>query len=186
MAYKTSETWDQTWAVWVHECMLLFGKGREMPSTQNTQSPQWNVVVEAKCFGAVSGTENLVRVHEIIKRWEYVDILLDNVKKSSASLALGHRWVFQQYSGIKPTAKCVQMFFKYTKSRSCSGSLRAQISILLSLWRELKIKLTIWVSWSNLPWENWLQSLMACANIVRNHHKTLLSAVNYKGHAIDY
>ncbi len=55
---------------------------------------------------AVSGKENLAWVHELMKKENYDGyIIKDNVKKSAASLALGHRWVFQQDNQSKHTSK---------------------------------------------------------------------------------
>lgn len=47
-------------------------------------------------FFVASGTNALVWVHGVMNNENYVDILNKNVKKSAASLALAHCWVFQQ------------------------------------------------------------------------------------------
>lgn len=44
----------------------------------------------------------------VTKKEDNVDILKDNVKKSTASLALGHRWVFHQDNDLKHTSNLIQ------------------------------------------------------------------------------
>lgn len=63
------------------------------------------------CFVA-SGAGNHVWVHRNMKKEDYVDTVKNNVKKSAAIVALGHRWVFYR------TSRLVQKVLKDKISRS--------------------------------------------------------------------
>lgn len=144
------------------------------------------------CFAA-SGTGSLVRVHGIMKKENYVDILRDNMQKSARSLALGRRWVFQQDNDPKHTSKLVQQFLKDTKTKVLEWPAQSpDLNPIENLWRVLKVNVHArkprnldqleqfaMEEWAKIPQET-------CANLVKNYSKRLLSVVAQKGYTIDY
>lgn len=54
-------------------------------------------------------------MHGVTQREDKVDILMDNVKKSYAFLALGHFWVFLKDDNPKHTSKLAQNLLKDTE-----------------------------------------------------------------------
>lgn len=84
-----------------------------------------------------------------MQREEKVDILMDNVKKSNAFLALGHCWVFLKDDNPKHTSKLAQNNLKDT------GDGAGAISILLRTFgestrlRAMFENNIIWMSWNS-------------------------------------
>lgn len=136
---------------------------------------------------------SLVRVHGIMKKENYVEILRDNMKKSALSLGLGRRWVFQQDNDPKHTSKLVQKFLKDTKTNVLEWPAQSpDLNPIENLWRVLKVNVHArkpcnldqleqfaMEEWAKIPQET-------CANLVKNYSKRLLSVVAQKGHTIDY
>ncbi len=59
------------------------------------------------CFSA-NGPGRLVRVHGIMKKENYLEILKENIQQSAEELSLGEHWIFQHDNDHKHTAKIVK------------------------------------------------------------------------------
>lgn len=74
-----------------------------------------------------------------MQRKNKVDILMDNLKKSYAFLALGHCWVFLKHDNPKHTSKLAQNLLKDTEDGP------GAISILLRTFGEsTRFKIYVW------------------------------------------
>lgn len=47
-------------------------------------------------FFAANGPGNLVKVNGIMKKEDYIEILVENIRQSAEELGLGQQWIFQQ------------------------------------------------------------------------------------------
>lgn len=159
--------------------LLLFGEGREMPSTLKTQFPLLNMVKGTSCCLAVVPPQELgtsLRVHGVIKKHQYADILKNNLKKSAASLALGCCWVFQQdndpwrsstfFNGVK-----IRVLGWLTEPRSQSHWRVLKVNVHARKPRNLdELKQFTTAEWARIPRET-------CANLVKSYRARLLSVI---------
>ena len=126
----------------LHNLWNIIVWSREGKSLQRKRLPQENMVVGAYYCGAVW---LLILCMESWKKEDYVDILINKPKKSTASLLNSRSWSDSQRVSHSLSLSLISQ----PLLRICGGNSR-----LMSMFGN-----HAWISWNNLPRRNGIRSL---------------------------
>ncbi|CAB4062796.1 unnamed protein product [Lepeophtheirus salmonis] len=87
------------------------GEANKPKNTVPTINHGLGSIIIWECFSS-RGTGNLVKVHGIMKKEDYIKILGENMKESSEKLLLCHNWTYQAVNDPKHNTKVLKKWFK--------------------------------------------------------------------------